>query len=80
MLQRFSHLLERILHQLPQGAVSIAPAHQPLALTALLSAMAPGGNVSLANTQHPVIQVSFMSHADVNSRALLYQIAQSNSE
>lgn len=56
MLQSFSLQLENILQQL-DGAMNMDAAHQPLALTALLSAMAPGATVSLATSQHPVIQV-----------------------
>ncbi|KAK9813391.1 hypothetical protein WJX73_005093 [Symbiochloris irregularis] len=66
MLQTFSEQLQKILKQL-DGAVSMDSVHQPLALTALLSAMAPGATVSLATTQHPVIQVLYRSEPVQNA-------------
>ena len=49
-------MVHDILSALHGGVEMVAP-RQPLAFTALLSSMAPGGTTHLGASTHPIIQV-----------------------
>ena len=64
-LQQVRAGLQQLASRL-QGAAVMQPPMDPLALTALLTVMAPGGTGSLATSPHPVIKVSLAQACSVS--------------